>query len=191
MKNILKFFGFLATLFIFSLAFYAAVTLWQLTPITDPSKYQNVITLRWHDQDLIEHFPEIIPAYAGNTRLYYRGGFLQGGSTIELRVRMPDNFIESVYQKYRPEAKATYNGAEKLEGGVNHPNKLPKWRFATFSPDEYDTQGHPSLLPQDFEILLLQSHPSKTNPGDWNHGQSSGISISRQRREIIYWAEDW
>jgi len=191
MKKILKFIGFLAAMVIVFFIFGAALMLWQLTPITTASKYQNVIALRWHDQGLIEHFPEKIPPNAGNTRFYYRAGFLQGGSSIELRVQVPDNFVESVYAIYRPQAKAIFNGAEKLERGAGNPDMLPKWSFFTFPPDENETPGTHSLLPKDFQILLLSSHPYKSNPSDWNHGQSSGISISRERSEIIYWAEDW
>ncbi len=96
MKKILKFIGFLVAIVIFYYIFDAALMLWQLTPITTASKYQNVMTLRWHDQHLIEHFPGKIPSDAENTRFYYRAGFLQGGSSIELRVKMPTNFVEEV-----------------------------------------------------------------------------------------------
>jgi len=191
MKKIGKFIGFLVAIVIFFYVFDAALMLWQLTPITIASKYQNVMTLRWHDQHLVEHFPEQIPSDAGNPRFYYRAGFLQGGSTIELRVQMPAKDVEKVYASYRPRAEAIFNGGIKLERGTDNPDMLPKWSFFTFPPDENETPGTYSLLPKDFEILLLSSHPYKSNPTDWNHGQSSGISISRQRREIIYWAEDW
>ena len=191
MKKILKFFGFLVAIVIFFYIFNAALMLWQLTPITTASRYKNVMTLRWHDQHLIEHFPEQIPSDAGNPRFYYRAGFLQGGSTIELRVQMPAKVIEEVYAVFRPQAKAIFNGAEKLDRGTGNPDMLPKWSFFTFPPDQSGASGLPPLLPQDFEILLLSSHPYKSNPTDWNHGESSGISISKKRREIIYWAEDW
>jgi hypothetical protein len=68
---------------------------------------------------------------------------------------------------------------------------LPKWHFYTWSPQRNETQDTAPLLPQDFEIILLSSKPYKSNPTDWNHGESAGISISKKRNEIIYWAEDW
>jgi len=191
MKKILKFIGFLALIAIFFYIFDAVLMLWQLTPITTASKYNNVMTLRWHDQQLIEHFPEQIPSDAENTRFYYRAGFLQGGSTIELRVKVPAKHVEEVYTAYRPKAKIILNGAEKLDRGTSNPDMLPKWSFVTFPPNENEIPGTHTLLPKDFEILLLSSEPYKSNPTDWNHGKATGISISRQRREIIYWAEDW
>jgi len=191
MKKILKFIGFLALIAIFFYIFDAVLMLWQLTPITTASKYNNVMTLRWHDQQLIEHFPEQIPSDAENTRFYYRAGFLQGGSTIELRVKVPAKHVEEVYTAYRPKAKIILNGAEKLDRGTSNPDMLPKWSFVTFPPNENEIPGTHTLLPKDFKILLLSSEPYKSNPTDWNHGKATGISISRQRREIIYWAEDW
>ena len=128
---------------------------------------------------------------AGNPRFYYAAGLLQGGSTIELRVQMPARDVEDVYATYRPQAKAVFNGGDKLEQGIEKQDILPKWNFMTFTPDENETLGFHSLLPKDFEILLLTAQPYKSSPMDWNHGRSSGISVSRQRREVIYWAEVW
>jgi hypothetical protein len=104
---------------------------------------------------------------------------------------MPTSFVAEILTNYRPQAKAIFNGEEKLERGADNPDILPKWSFVTFPPDENETPGTHTLLPKDFEILLLSSEPYKSNPTDWNHGKAAGISISRQRSEIIYWAEDW
>ena len=141
MKKFLKFIGFLAAIVIFFYIFDATLMLWQLTPITSTSKYNNVMILRWHDQHLVQHFPEQIPPSAGNPRFYYRAGFLQGGSSIELRVQMPTNFVEEVLATYREKAKAIFNGAEKLERGTDNPDMLPKWRFVTYPPNENETTG--------------------------------------------------
>ena len=191
MKTILKFFAFLIVILFFFYIFDAALKLWQLTPITNASKYQNVMTLRWHDQNLVKHFPEKIPSDAGHAQFYYRAGFLQGGSSIELRLQLPERDVEEAYAAYVPKAKAIFNESDKLDRGTTNPDMLPKWRFFTFPLGENQTPGTHTLLPNDFEILLLLSQPYKSNPTNWNHGRSSGVSISRDRREIIYWAEDW
>jgi hypothetical protein len=191
MKKFAKFIGFLVAIMIFFFLFDATFILWQITPITNISKYQNIKTLRWYDQTLIEHFPEKISSNARSPRFYYRAGFMQSGSTIELRVQMPVKDLEEVYARYRPQAKAVFNGADKHGQRGDNQQILPKWYFMTFPTDENENLGTHSLLPIDFEILLLSAHPYKLNPMDWNHGQSSGIGISRHRREIIYWAEVW
>ena len=32
-------------------------------------------------------------------------------------------------------------------------------------------------------------HHAKDHGGDWNHGETSGVVISMQSNEVIYWAE--
>ena len=191
MKKVAKILGLLAATVILFFLFDIALMLWQLTPIFAVSQYENVKRLRWHRKDLVGHFPETIPSTARNQKFYYRAGFLQGGATIELRLQMPREFVEKIYSTYMLQAKSIFNGAQELPSGSNNPNILPKSLFFTFPPEQNETQGVPPLLPQDFEIILLSSHAYKSNPTDWNHGESSGISISKKRSEIIYWAEDW
>ena len=191
MKKIAQFIFFLIGIIIFFFVFDATLMLWQLTPITRISKYRNVTTLRWRDQSLIRHFPEEIALNAGAPKFYYRAGLLQGGSTIELRVQMPIKDVEEVYAVFRPQAKAVFNGTDKHGQQNDKQQGLPKWNFMTFPTDENETLGTHSLLPKDFEVLLLSAQPYESNPMNWNHGRSSGISISRHRREIIYWAEVW
>ncbi len=191
MKKITHVFGVLVATVILFILFNYALMLWQLTPISAVSMYENVKSLRWHREDLVEHFPETIPTRARAPQFYYRAGFLQGGSSIELRLQMPAEIVEEVYATYRPRAKLIFKGGKELPRGADDPNILPKWHFYTFSPDYNETSSLPPLLPQDFDTLLLSSHSYNSNPTDWNHGDSSGISISRKRREIIYWAEDW
>ena len=180
----------LATIILFFLLINAFVW-WHLRPITSVSKYQHVKKGRWHNPKLVEHFPDTIPSSARHIEFYYRPGFLQGGSTIELRIQMPENLVEDIYTTYRPRAKSVFGGAERLDRSASNPNMLRKWTFYTFQEDQFETTDEMSLLPPDFEILLLSSRPYKTSPVDWNHGDCSGISVSRKRREVIYWAEAW
>ena len=182
-KNVLGFLGGMIVLFI---VFDALLMAWQLTPITAVSKYRHVKNLRWHRQDLVGHFSEEIPPEAKNAVFYYRAGFLQGGSSIELRIHMPEEFVEEVFATYQPQAKSIFGGAERTEKEPDGPDGPPKATFFTFPLDQQQTPREGPLLPQDFETLLLSPHPYH-----WNHGEASGISISRKGGEIIYWAEDW
>ena len=178
--------GFIVGTIILYFLFNSALMLWQLTPITKVSKYRNVKNLRWHRHDLIEHFPGKIPSGAQGARLYYRAGFLQGGASIELRIQMPEKFVEKIYATYRPQAMSIFNKTEKFARSSEGPGVPPKRVFFTFPFDGHETSGEAPHLPQDFEIL-----PLSPPPYNLNHGETSGISISRKRREIIYWAEDW
>ena len=183
--------GFLIAAFIAFFLFNIALMSWQLTPISAASMYENVRNLRWHRDDLAEHFPETIPASARNPGFYYRAGFLQGGASIELRIEMPAKFVEDVYATHLPLAKSVFNGNQQLLRGTDEPIDLLKGYFYTFPRTHDESPSSRPLLPDDFETLLLSSHPHRSGPADWNRGESRGISISRERREIIYWAEDW
>lgn len=191
MSKVLQLFSNLAALVVLFALFEFALVFWQLAHITDVSKYENVKTLRWLREDLIEHFPETIPATAQNPKLHYNGGFLQGGAAIELRLQMPAESIEEIYSTYIRQAKAIYKGVEEHSRDAGNLSMLPKLNFYTGPRQRNETQDAAPLLPQDFEIILLSSRPYKSNPTDWNHGESTGISISKKRNEIIYWAEDW
>lgn len=191
MKKGAQILSLLAATVVLFILFDIALMFWQLTPISAVSKYENVKRLRWHRKDLVKHFPETIPSVARDPRFYYHAGFLQGGASIELRMQLPAESVEEVYATYVRQAKSIFDGARKLPSDSSNPNVLPKWRFFTFPPEQDETPNVPPLLPRDFEIMLLSSYPYKSNPTEWNHGESSGISISRERSEIIYWAEDW
>ena len=186
MKKILGILSFIVRIFFIFILFYYALIMWQLTAITSVSKYGNVINLRWLRPDLIGHFPDRVPLDAQEKRFYYRAGFLQGGSSIELKIRMPEEFVREVRATYISQAKSVFNGAENLKRGSDGPDVPPKWNFFTFSSDRNETTVESQHLPQDFEILLLSPYPSNLN-----HGETSGIGISQKRGEIIYWAEDW
>lgn len=186
MKKVAHIFSLLIATVILFIVFDIALMLWQLTPISAVSQFENVKSLRWHRKNLVEYFPETIPSRARDPQFYYHAGFLQGGASIELRLHMPAECVEDIYETYMAQAQSIFKGAEKLPSGAHNPNILPKLHFFTFPADQNETPGVATLFPQDFEILLLSSHPYKSNPTDWNHGKSSGISINKKRREILY-----
>jgi len=152
--------GFLGGMIILFIVFDALLMAWQLTPITAVSKYRHVKGLRWHRQDLVGHFPEKIPPDAKNAVFYYRAGFLQGGSSIELRVHMPEEFVEEVCSTYEPQAKFIFRGAERTEKEPDDPDGPPKATFFTFPLDQHETPREGILLPQDKGLCqaLVSSH---------------------------------
>ena len=161
-------------------------TFWQLTRISRVSHYENVLNHRWHRSDLIEHFPESIPETAREVKFHFNAGYLQGGAAIELRVRLPADIIEEIDRTYRPRAKSVFDAAGDPVESNAKADPLPKLSFHTV-PFEIDpTSGRFTPLPEGFETLLLWS-PESVN---LNHPRGAGITISHQRREVIYWAQD-
>jgi len=165
-------------------------TLWSIRPITSISAYEKVLNKRWHTR-LVKHFPKTIPPKAEKQIFFYRPGYIQGGSTIELRMRMPSEFIEREIIEGRKKAKLILRGDQESVGNDDPVSMICKSQFMTFPKEEFQSENQLALLPGDFEILLLSSRPYETDPISWNHGDCSGISVSRKRNEVIYWAEDW
>ena len=47
---------------------------------------------------------------------------------------------------------------------------------------------------EDYEIMIFDQISKKSNrPKDnyWNHAECHGVVISKEKNEIIYWAESW
>lgn len=187
MIGIAKFLGFSVTTVILFFLFNFALMTWQLTPISDVSKYENVKRLRWHRKDLLEHFPETIPSRIQDPRFFYRAGFLQGGASIELRMELPQREFDTIVKKNRAKAKFILNHLGKAKSGkfTGEVHFAPKSGFYTVYRAELTDEYQIGPLPDDFETFCLHIE------GHFNHGESSGISVSKERREIIYWAEDW
>ena len=47
------------------------------------------------------------------------------------------------------------------------------------------------ILPDDYEIMAIHKQPTLkiANSATWYRGDYYGVTISKQRNEIIYWAE--
>ncbi len=158
---------------------------WQTLMISSASQYENVLEHRWHRSDLIEHFPKSIPTAAREVRFHFNAAFLQGGSSIELRARLPAEVIEGIERTYRPRAKGVFDAAGDPVGSDQEALLLPKLGFRTVPPQMSLDPPRATALPADFETLLLWS----SEPVNLNHPHAGGISISRQRGEVVYWAE--
>jgi hypothetical protein len=165
--------------------------LWSIIPTTSVSSYNSVMSGKWTRADLVRHFPKSIPANAKGTQFFYRPGYLQGGSSIELRIAMPPKFIKAEIDKFEKSPKLVIHGAIGAKMVKAKIGELQKGMFYTYTREEISTNDLGILLPQDFDNYLLRSKPYKTKPISWNHGESAGVSISSKRNEIIYWAEDW
>ncbi len=161
---------------------------WQIQPVDRPSAYERVLTKRWHDPTLVAHFPPQIPAQARAVKFHYQQGFLQGGSSIELRYQAPPDHVKQVIEKYKPVARLVVRNDDMHNQNID---MLHKRYFRTVDKSEITATPLIVWLPAGFEIIALISRPYVTDPISWNHGQSAGISVSVARNELIFWAEDW
>jgi len=115
---------------------------------------------------------------------------MQGGTTIELRMQMPEREFDSIVQKHRAMAKLILDHLGK-DNDTKSQEKVyfaPPLMFHTVSRAELIDEYQIGPLPAGYEIFLLHSKEYKRY---WNHGKSAGIAVSQVRKEIIYWATVW
>ena len=138
------------------------------TPVYDIAKYESILK-EWKGfaPDIVNHFPEVIPPDAQNTEFYFRPGFLQSDSRIELQYRtMPEN-IENLYDEF-----------SKLKTESSHGGMLIHFPIDGGEADIIE-------LGEDWEIMHFEAD-SQNLP---EHSKEYGVMISREKNEIIYWAE--
>lgn len=153
-----------------------------IDPTTDISLYGK-IREKIGDSDLTRHFPLAIPENAENVHLEYLPKFLQGGSHLQLRMKLPISEINELLIKFRSQSKYKFIGGDRsdhadMEGGV------PTTYFYTSGIEDLS-------FPSNYEILVLDSENAGTPDAPWNHGSGYGVIICTEKSEIIYWAEYW
>lgn len=159
-------------------------------PVTTRYAYQPILKYRWENKYIVEHFPAEIPDEAKDIKFYYRAGLMQGGTTIELRMQMPEREFDSIEQTHRAIAKLILDHLRK-DNDTKSQEKFyfaPPLMFYTVSTAELTDEYQAGPLPAGYEIFLLHSKKYKRY---WNHGKSAGIAVSQARKEIIYWATVW
>ena len=158
--------------------------------VTKVSKYEEIRHKLWHSPTLIAHFPDKIPADANDVRLSYFPGFLQGGAWFQVKMTLPEDRISQLFEEFDLKKVKSVHGG----GSYDHENSevgMPTTLFRTSKSDSSDSSRNfvGEGFPEDFVIMVLGAKDSAR--GSWNHGCSYGVAISKFRREIVYWAEDW
>jgi hypothetical protein len=124
------------------------------------------------------HFPKAVPPGARNVKFYEQPEFLQGGSDFILTYDTDSKEINRIYDTYSSQALIVIKG--DTTDMLSDDDRIPQFT--------YDQTGYEGL-PQDFDYIVLGAKPY--HPGDWNHGYTYGVAISRERREVIFWSEYW
>lgn len=80
------------------------------TPITDIEIYSDFISgCKKAYPHIAAHFPNEIPAEAKNAEFYYRQGFLQGDSMLNLKFQTSPEVINAYYDQFKQDATKTVN----------------------------------------------------------------------------------
>jgi len=156
--------------------------------VTDSDQYTKVLS-QWEQgnlKHLVQHFPRDIGRKAKIISFSSQQAFMQGGAYIQVRLKYDAKKIEQVYEIYKAQSVSTFVGGSSSEHR-NTKDGMPTTNFYT------NTQESDNSFPHDYEILsfdkLVLSKDS--SGGYWNHGDTHGVAISKNRSEVIYWAESW
>jgi hypothetical protein len=170
------------SMFIFFMNAIALVFITGMTPITDISRYNEILE-QMGDSDLTRHFPMSIPESAEAVKFEYIPKILQGGEHFQLRMRLPHSEINNLQEEYSSQAKFKFIGGNTNDH-ENSPGGVPTTFFYTSGTGDQS-------FPDDYEIFVLNAEPLATFDPKWNHGFSYGVAISQEKSEIVYWSEYW
>lgn len=148
---------------------------------TDPAKYSSLLT-RWKQTGLVAHFPDPLPAASTNTKLSAFPGFLQGGAWFQIRFTLPPEEVAKIHDLATDTAKDVYDGGDFSGSFTAKKGGLAGTNFYTADTQRMD-------FPEDYRIFVFAA--TSTGGDTWNHGRSHGVVVSKQRNEVIYYAERW
>lgn len=114
---------------------------------------------------MVSHFPEQIPESATKVRFWYFPGALQGSTMMQLRYKLPNQEFTAALEELLERPSLSL---KEGEAGTSYPRGMFR--------NERNTGR--DMLPADFRVLTLSSS---------SDGEQSGIAISEDRHEIIYW----
>lgn len=155
-------------------------------PVTDVSAYPTVLA-RWSTSGLTGHFPVCVPPDAAEVRLSAQPRFLQGGAHLQLCLRLTPAEVAAAEATFAVAATHTFNGGGDTNDHANRPGGVPTTFF-------YTSGSVASAFDRSFTVYVLAAKPAPlAGPGDfpWNHGESCGAAVSRERGQVVYWAESW
>jgi hypothetical protein len=176
-----------ALVFAVFLNFGAGLIVGATTPVRDIARYEETLKDygEYFGEELVAHFPSHIPDNATRVTFYYLPSFLQGGSLLRLRCRLPSSQIDAVLHEYVPNAKQIQTSTGSILESSTRLDPIPVSRTWILSEEDSEMAHEP----EGFLLLILGGEPYQ--PEDWNHGETYGVAVSTERQEVIYWSEFW
>ncbi len=160
-----------------------------LETVTNIAEYPKILSERWNNSPLVQHFPQTIPPEAKNVKIHYVPGFLQGGSILQLQMNLPPAKIAEIQAQLRKVAQRKYIPGAK-DNSPTQETSADGQVSITFDYKYYLGKSNEQNFPKDHEILVL-SDTRGAPTYDWNHSQLHGVAINSTSSEIVYWAESW
>jgi hypothetical protein len=149
---------------------------------TSPTKYALLIT-DWTPTGLVAHFPNPLPAAASAVKLSAFPGLLQGGAWFQVRLTLRPAEVSKLYDEATKKAKDFYDGGTRYTSCNSKTNGLPGTSF-------YTSDTKQGEFPVDYRVFVFAAQDAGGNP-PYQSGTSYGVVISKQRNEVLYYAEKW
>jgi hypothetical protein len=149
---------------------------------TSPTKYALLIT-NWTPTGLVSHFPNPLPPTVSDVKLSAFTGFLQGGAWFQVRLTLPAAEVSKLYDEATKMAKDFYDGGTTYTSVNSKTNGLPGTSF-------YTSDNKQGEFPADYRVFVFAAQDAGGNP-PYQSGTCYGVVISKQRNEVIYYAERW
>jgi hypothetical protein len=158
-----------------------------LKSVTDPSQYGKILA-EFNNSLTVKHFPIKIPPDAKNVRLYYLPGFLQGGTFLELRMKLAPDKIKSIEAEFLKQVKRKYIPGAKNNSPTEEDS--PTGMKVEYNYKSYIGSLNGQNFPSNYKLLVLEDTRGAPKY-DWNHSDVYGVAIDSSTSEVVYWLEDW
>ncbi len=137
-------------------------------PVLDVGEYERVLG-EWKEfaGDIVWHFPEAVPGDAEDAGFYYWPGLYQSDARIELRVRVGAEEMEQYYEAFSGRATKLVRGA-----ALTH--------FVR-------GRGEVDVVEPGDDYVVMHFDAEAEDIAE--HGKQHGVIMSREKKEIIFWAE--
>lgn len=109
-------------------------------------------------------FPREIPKTASHVRLHHSEGWGQGGSSLQLRYRLP-------LDQFRPFAVSIMSHWPASSPSAERPYFYTHWRGGPLTPD--------------YVLYVFSDDGSK------NHGFAEGIALNAKTCDVVHWQKSW
>ena len=157
------------------------IFIWECLPIERTWIYRYKGTLDdWQSKGLAEHFPESIPDNAVKSSFSSSKGYLQGGAHLQIKFQLPSEEIRKIYNEAVKKAEQHHDGGNKCTLINSRKDGLASTMPYILNPKVHD-------FPIDYRVFVYNAETKS----HCNHGNSTGIVISLERNEVIYYAELW
>lgn len=150
----------------------------------NPDLYSDIVATRTASSPKYSFLPKFIDPKAEAIGFYYVPGFLQGGDVVCLRLRLPEEKVAIIINELEASGRKEVEGF----GDVPTPQSYPRFNITPSQRDNlFDGDGK---LPSDFRIFLFESDLEDIQK-NWNHNFLAFTAVSLDKREVVYYANEW